>query len=156
MRVRLSPNSLKLIQPPAGRKAWNSQRSGSPTRANDLEFEHKGGEERSDLGTCISTRRRVTPPHFGNLQLSAEVDLTAARKGSSNSETSYPANAGYGSCRSVSYSRPIFMTSRDFEFGKAIWDHRFSESMESLLSPVPGLATGLQLCCDLPQDMSAA
>ncbi len=28
------------------------------------------------------------------------------------------------------------MSSRDFDFGTAIWDYRFSESMESLLSPV--------------------
>jgi hypothetical protein len=64
------------------------------------------------------------------------VDLTAARKGSSNSETSCSANAGYGSRRSVSYSRPIFMTSRDFDFETATWDCHFSKSMKSLLSPV--------------------
>ena len=28
-----------------------------PPRANELEFEHKGSEERSDLGTCISMRQ---------------------------------------------------------------------------------------------------
>ncbi len=66
--------------------------------------------------------------------VTARATRPAARKGSSNSETSYPANAGYGSRPSVSYSRPTFMSSRDFEFETAIWDCRFSEWMKSLLS----------------------
>ena len=67
-------------------------------------------------------RRCVTPPHFGNLQFRSEVDLTAARKGSSNSEMLCPANRGYGSRPSVSYSLTAFR------------DCRFSEWMKSLLS----------------------
>ena len=60
LHLPTTPCCGRSMHPPAGRKAPNSQRSGSPTRANDLKFEHKEGEERSDLGTCISTRRRVT------------------------------------------------------------------------------------------------
>ncbi len=78
----------------------------------------------------------VNATELSVVQFPTAGDLTAARKGSSNSETSYPANAGYGSRWSVSNSRPIFMTSRDFDFETAIWDFRFYESMKSLLSPV--------------------
>ena len=66
----------------------------------------------------------------------AEVNLTAARKGLPNSEMNCLAKWGVRAASERVLFARIFMTSRDFDFGTAIWDYRFSESIESLLSPV--------------------
>ncbi len=104
------------------------------------------------IGTFGNCTRSPPPPRRNAIRYRAAVYKPACRscltyRGRPHRRTKRVAKLGDELPREMGDKGPvgacliralfsIFMSSRNFDFGTAIWDYRFSESMESLLSPV--------------------